>query len=199
MACDARRRRVRATASSAYPPDAERCALDLADGYLARLQAGETPDRRQLLAAHPDIAHLLEEHLRVMEVMHGVANVGQVSGLPGRQTPSQTTASSGDVQCLGRYLLHEEIGRGASATVHRAYDPRFDREVALKVLRRDRSLTADADDRFVRHDGQGVTLSAAVSGIGAGMPTGAVDFFDATSNQDLGAGSWRKRKSRCPG
>jgi serine/threonine protein kinase len=35
---------------------------------------------------------------------------------------------------IGRYEIIEEIGRGGMATVFKAYDPRFKREVALKVL-----------------------------------------------------------------
>lgn len=36
---------------------------------------------------------------------------------------------------LGRYELGEEIGRGAMAIVHRAYDPRLQRTIAIKILR----------------------------------------------------------------
>ncbi len=35
---------------------------------------------------------------------------------------------------LGRYEIRGELGRGGMATVYRAYDPLFDREVAIKVL-----------------------------------------------------------------
>ena len=35
---------------------------------------------------------------------------------------------------FGRYEIKDEIGRGGMATVYHAYDPRFEREVALKVL-----------------------------------------------------------------
>ena len=42
----------------------------VAEGYLARLQVGERPDRDAVLAAHPKIAHLLEERLDLIEDLH---------------------------------------------------------------------------------------------------------------------------------
>lgn len=35
---------------------------------------------------------------------------------------------------IGRYLIKSELGRGGMATVYHAYDPQFEREVAIKVL-----------------------------------------------------------------
>lgn len=35
---------------------------------------------------------------------------------------------------IGRYKIYDELGRGGMATVFRAYDPRFERDVAIKVL-----------------------------------------------------------------
>ncbi|HNB37007.1 MAG TPA: protein kinase [Anaerolineales bacterium] len=35
---------------------------------------------------------------------------------------------------IGRYEIKSELGRGGFATVYRAYDPRFEREVAIKVM-----------------------------------------------------------------
>ena len=37
---------------------------------------------------------------------------------------------------IGRYEIRREIGRGGMATVYLAYDPRFQRQVAIKVLPR---------------------------------------------------------------
>ena len=38
---------------------------------------------------------------------------------------------------IGRYEIKSELGRGGMATVYKAYDPSFDREVAIKVLPRE--------------------------------------------------------------
>ena len=35
----------------------------------------------------------------------------------------------------GRYVLKEELGRGAMGVVWRAWDPKLERSVAIKVLR----------------------------------------------------------------
>ena len=40
------------------------------------------------------------------------------------------------MQSIGRYEIIRELGRGGMATVYLAYDPRFQREVAIKVLPR---------------------------------------------------------------
>ena len=46
----------------------------------------------------------------------------------------------------GRYRVVKELGKGAMGIVYKAFDPQIDREVALKILRKDR-LT---DDEFAR-------------------------------------------------
>lgn len=38
---------------------------------------------------------------------------------------------------IGRYQVEGEVGRGGMATVFKAYDPRFDRHIAIKVLPRE--------------------------------------------------------------
>jgi hypothetical protein len=51
----------------------QRRAEALADEYLERLLAGETPDRQDFLAAHPELADLLGPRLELVELMHRVA------------------------------------------------------------------------------------------------------------------------------
>ncbi len=53
-------------------------------------------------------------------------------------------------QKIGRYEIKAEIGRGGMATVYHAYDPRFEREVALKVLPREMLHDPQFRARFER-------------------------------------------------
>ncbi len=45
--------------------------------------------------------------------------------------------TAGIPQAIGRYEIKKELGRGGMATVYHAYDPRFQRDVAIKVLPRE--------------------------------------------------------------
>jgi serine/threonine protein kinase len=51
---------------------------------------------------------------------------------------------------FSRYELREELGHGGMATVYRAYDPLFEREVALKILNRDLLEDTQVRERFER-------------------------------------------------
>ncbi len=51
---------------------------------------------------------------------------------------------------IGRYQIKSELGRGGMATVYRAYDPSFDREVAIKVLPREMLHDEQFRSRFER-------------------------------------------------
>lgn len=51
---------------------------------------------------------------------------------------------------IGRYIVKSELGRGGMATVYRAFDPSFDREVAVKVLPREMLHDPQFRSRFER-------------------------------------------------
>ncbi|NOH01329.1 MAG: serine/threonine protein kinase [Chloroflexi bacterium] len=51
---------------------------------------------------------------------------------------------------IGRYVIKSELGRGGMATVYRAFDPNFEREVAIKVLPREMLHDPQFHSRFER-------------------------------------------------
>lgn len=53
-------------------------------------------------------------------------------------------------ETLGRYQIQEQLGRGGMATVYRAHDPRFNRDVAVKILPRELTLDPQFRTRFDR-------------------------------------------------
>src|SRR5687767_12761072 len=55
-----------------------------------------------------------------------------------------------DAGKFSRYELREELGRGGMATVYRAYDPLFEREVALKILKQELLENVHLRERFER-------------------------------------------------
>src|SRR5512145_464408 len=55
-----------------------------------------------------------------------------------------------EINNIGRYEIKKELGRGGMATVYRAFDPSFDRDVAIKVLPRELLHNPQFSDRFQR-------------------------------------------------
>lgn len=50
----------------------------------------------------------------------------------------------------GRYRVVKELGKGAMGIVYKAFDPQIDREVALKILRKDRLTDDEFAQRFFK-------------------------------------------------
>jgi len=73
---------------------------------------------------------------------------------------------------LGRYTLHGELGRGAMAVVHRAYDPHIGRTVALKILRAE----------FAERDEYRYHFLCAARAAGTFTHPGIVTIFDVGIN-----------------
>ena len=59
--------------SSQTPPDPGETLVAALDDYLARLEAGEVPERESLLRAHPALGSRLVSCLDAIEFMHRTA------------------------------------------------------------------------------------------------------------------------------
>lgn len=68
--------------------------------------------------------------------------------LPRGDAVRQTTEAG--FKQVGRYEVRDKIGRGAMATVYKAYDPGIDRTLALKFLHPDLCVEPEHRSRFLR-------------------------------------------------
>ena len=96
--------------------------------YLNRLQAGEQPDREQLLRDHPN----LESALRCLEVLDAIAPEEDLS--EESDEPSLSSIFSQLPRDFGGFELLEEIGRGGMGVVYKARQKELDRTVAVKMI-----------------------------------------------------------------
>ena len=99
-------------------------------GIVRALAAGGYPDALPVLeAARKDADERVREAAAAIDL-----NLFQPPSGTGDEQPEQGVPESEDI--IGRYEIRRELGRGGMATVYLAYDPRFQREVAIKVLPR---------------------------------------------------------------
>jgi serine/threonine-protein kinase len=117
--------------------------LNLLDGYLAQLQAGERPEREELLQARPDLASALDclEALQELaaasaaEQADGAADTPDIKCGPGADTARDVPTPADDFpRMFGQYELLSEIGRGGMGVVYKARQETLDRTVAVKMI-----------------------------------------------------------------
>ena len=123
--------------------EAEARLIDLAgaiaDGHVvdwAALESStEDPVERAVLKRLRAIADVGRVHADVS--FHGPFTLSESFG----RTPDLPAVEAG--QTWGALQILEKVGRGRFGDVHRAWDPSLDREVALKLLRRDDDRAED--------------------------------------------------------
>jgi tRNA A-37 threonylcarbamoyl transferase component Bud32 len=125
-------------------------AFEVLNQYLERLQQGDYPDRKKLLAEHPELAPAL----KCLDALEALAPAGPP---PSTDALTETIEAGADgtpsggkstVEILrrlgdfGDYELQEEIGRGGMGVVYKARQRSLDRTVAVKMIA---SLLASRD------------------------------------------------------
>jgi serine/threonine protein kinase len=104
--------------------------------YMDAMEAGRRPNRRELLARHPDIASELSACLQGLALIQGAAaEIDRDAGDARRETdPSHAGEELASAQPLGDFRLVREVGRGGMGVVYEAVQLSLGRRVALKVL-----------------------------------------------------------------
>ena len=141
--------------------DVERRLDEIAEQFLDRLQAGETPDKATFLAAHPEIAALLEEHLTLVENLHQARLYPEVEGddppdsvseagrPPGRPGDPATSRPEDLPSRVGPYKIIRTLGVGGMGEVYLAEQAEpVRRQVAIKLIK----LGMDTKEVVARFD-----------------------------------------------
>lgn len=119
----------------------------LLDEFLKRQEAGSAPGEEDLLAAHPECAAELREHLAL--VRHLTPRHHRIAELLSRGI-LQSSPSGQCAALLDDYQVHRVLGEGGMGIVLDGYDPRLQRRIALKVLRPELAGDAVALERLER-------------------------------------------------
>jgi hypothetical protein len=106
------------------------------DEFYAAIDAGQPPDRDELLKKYADIAAELDDCLRNLDFIQQIAPQLSASHPPSSiQHPASTIHhSASSIGQLGDFRIVREIGRGGMGVVYEAEQLSIGRRVALKVL-----------------------------------------------------------------
>jgi serine/threonine protein kinase len=111
--------------------------------YLALMEVGRQPERKEFVNRYPDIAEALAECLAGLDFVHAAA--------PELSRPPGDAGALGNIPLalpLGDFRLVREIGRGGMGVVYEAEQLSLSRRVALKVLPFAAALDAKQLQRF---------------------------------------------------
>ena len=82
------------------------------------------------------------EQLKCLRIVNDVADLHRSTDDPGADEEATTERvpapppADDDSEIWGRYRLVEKVGEGSFGSVHRAWDPELEREIAIKILHR---------------------------------------------------------------
>ena len=106
-------------------PEAEELYLR----HLSRIEAGEGVSLEQLCGEHPE--H--EASFRLLQGAYGELESMCAGEAPLTETGSDAIERFVELEDKERYTILEEIGRGGMGTVHRVWDARLKRTLAMKI------------------------------------------------------------------
>jgi serine/threonine protein kinase/formylglycine-generating enzyme required for sulfatase activity len=125
--------------------DEYRRAFGIFEDWLAARGQGGGPAAEELLAAHPELAEILEGML--------LSEFSGAEDTEDAKDPKNTEGAEDagqDPELIGSYRLEGVLGQGGMGTVYRARHQTLDRVVALKVIRDERLWSSVARLRFRR-------------------------------------------------
>ncbi len=119
-------------------PSRQRPLESILHAYLQAIDAGQKPDREDLLRQHPEVADELREFFADQEKMDGFARSMRKAQIGdatvGPEASADGPAALPRIRYFGDYELLEEIARGGMGVVYKARQVSLNRVVALKMI-----------------------------------------------------------------
>ena len=119
-------------------PSREKQLESILHGYLQAVDAGQHPDREELLRKHPDLADDLREFFRDQAKVDQLAQSLQQAHVADVTIGAEEAAGNVNglpcIRYFGDYELLEEIARGGMGVVYKARQVSLNRVVALKMI-----------------------------------------------------------------
>jgi serine/threonine protein kinase len=129
-------------------PGREQRLDEVVTAYLKGLEAGQEPDRQELLARHADLAEELAQFFEDQDALGGLAAPRRPG--PPAASPEGEARAAGPAEMgqLGDFRIIREVGRGGMGVVYQAEQVSLGRRVALKVLPFAAALDSQQLQRF---------------------------------------------------
>jgi serine/threonine-protein kinase len=129
--------------SDSHDDSREQRVNEVVAAYLKAVEAGEKPDRDELLRRHADVAADLRSFFADQDAV--LPRAAETATLPAaRAAPGAAVLA----RTFGDYLLMEEIARGGMGVVFRARQLSLNRVVALKMILAGQLASGDDVARF---------------------------------------------------